>query len=56
MISVFGRHLVGTEAGVQSIDLFLRLDLGLTGRNILAGEDGLSGGNVGLAIDADTEE
>ena len=56
MISVFGRHLVGSEAGVERIDLFLRLDLGLTGGDILAGEDRLPGGNVGFAIDANTEE
>jgi hypothetical protein len=31
MISVLGRHLVGSEASVERIDLFLRLDLRLPG-------------------------
>src|SRR5439155_10068798 len=56
MISVFGRHLVGSEASVERIDLFLRLDLGLTGRDILAGEDYLTSGNIRFAVDANTEK
>jgi TolB-like protein len=56
MISVFGRHLVGSEAGVERGNLLLRLGLRLAGGDILAGEDRLTGGNVGLAIDANTEE
>jgi hypothetical protein len=56
MISVLRRHLVSPETGVERIDLFLRFDLGLAGGEILAGEDRLTGGNVGLAVDANTEE
>ena len=56
MISVFGRHLVTSEADVERGNLFLRLDLRLTPSDIFAGEGGLTSGNVGLAIDPNTEE
>ena len=54
--SVFGRHFVGSEAGIERIHLFLCLDLPVPGGNILAGEDRLAGGDIGLTVDADAEK
>src|SRR5215472_12463652 len=56
MISVLGRRLVGSEAGVERGDFFLSLDWRLSGGDILACEDRLMGGDIGLAIDANTKE
>jgi hypothetical protein len=56
VISVLGRHLVGSEAGVERSDFFLSPDWRLSGVDILAGENGLIGGDIGLAIDANTKE
>src|SRR5437762_14390739 len=56
MISVFPRHLVASEAGVERSNFYLCLDHRLAGGDILAGKDGLSSGNVGLATDANTEK
>src|SRR6516164_5904 len=56
MVSVFGWHFVGPKAGVESIDFFLRLDLGFAGGDILAREDRFTGDDVCLAVDANTEK
>ena len=56
MVSVFGRHLVGSKARVERGNLFLRFDLRLAGRDVLAGEDRLAGGDIGLSVDANTEK
>ena len=56
MGSVLGRYLVGPEARVEGIDLLLRLDRGLTGGDILAGDDLLTNGNIGLALDTDAKK
>jgi len=56
MISVFGRYLVGSEAGVERGYFFPRLGWRLSRGDIFAGEDRLGASNIGLPIDANTEE
>jgi hypothetical protein len=56
MISVFRRHLVGSEAGVERRNFFLCLDLGLAASNVLGGDDRFGSSNVRLHGGADTKE
>src|SRR5262249_36984443 len=44
-----------SEAGIERSDLLLRLDWRSTGRDVLAGEDRLAGGNVGLGVEKETQ-
>ena len=56
VISVFGRHFVGSETCVEIGHLFVRRDLGLSGRYVLLDDGCFSGDVLQIRVHADAEE